>query len=187
MQIFFHGKITDVSWCNHYENSMDDLQKTTNRVAVWSSNPTPGHMSGQNCISKRYMHPCVQSSTIHNGQDVETTQMSTDRYFRKKSGYLERDYVERPQRTETHERSPQSHHLGLISPQSHTRGLTEEVFKMTPAPSWMQPSKRSQTRTTQPSHTSSRPAETKEKKWLLMLEATQFGGDLSQEQLQSYG
>ena len=50
---------------------------------------------------------------------------------------------ERPQRTETHERSPRSHHLGLISPQSHTRGLTEEVFKMTPAPSWTQPSKRS--------------------------------------------
>ena len=71
---------------------------------------------------------------------------------------------------------------GLISPQSHTRGLTEEVFKMTPAPNWMQPSKRSQTRTTQPSHTSSRPAETeKDKKWLLMLEATQSGGDLSQE------
>ena len=105
----------------------------------------------------------------------------TDRCFRKKSGYLGRDNVERPQRTETHERSPRSHHPGLMSPQSHTRGLTEEVFKMTPAPSCMQPSKRSQTRTTQPSHTSSRPAETKDKKWLLMLEATQSGDDLSQE------
>ena len=36
---------------------MEAPQKTKNRVAIWSSNPTPGHISGENCNSKRYMHP----------------------------------------------------------------------------------------------------------------------------------
>ena len=31
--------------------------KTRNRTAIWSSNPTPGHISGENDNSKRYMHP----------------------------------------------------------------------------------------------------------------------------------
>ena len=31
--------------------------KTRNRIAIWSSNPTPGHISGENYNSKRYMHP----------------------------------------------------------------------------------------------------------------------------------
>ena len=30
-------------------------------------------ISQQNCNSKRYMYPSVQSSTIHNSQDMETT------------------------------------------------------------------------------------------------------------------
>ena len=32
-----------------------------------------GHIYGQNYNSKRYMHPYVHSSTIHNSQDMETT------------------------------------------------------------------------------------------------------------------
>ena len=51
-------------------------QKT--RVAIWSSDPTPGHIPRQNCNSKRDVHPCVHSSTIYNSQDMETAQMSTD-------------------------------------------------------------------------------------------------------------
>ena len=50
---------------------MGDPQKTENRI-IWSSNPTPGHVSGQNCNSKRYMYPYVHSSTIQNSQDMET-------------------------------------------------------------------------------------------------------------------
>ena len=41
-------------------------QKTKNRVAIWCSNPTPGHIFRQNCNSKRYMHPYVQRGTVHN-------------------------------------------------------------------------------------------------------------------------
>ena len=48
-------------------------QKTEYRTTMRSSNPTPGHISSQNYNSKRYMHPCVHGSTIHNSQDMETT------------------------------------------------------------------------------------------------------------------
>ena len=49
------------------------FQKTKNISSIWSSNPTPGHISGQNYNSKRYTHPYIHSSTIHNSQDMETT------------------------------------------------------------------------------------------------------------------
>ena len=50
------------------------------KLKIWSKNPIPGHVSGrQNSNSKRYMHPTVQSSTIYNRQDMETTQMPFSR------------------------------------------------------------------------------------------------------------
>ena len=47
------------------ESSREVLQKTGERIAIWFSNSSPGHIT-------RYMHPCVHSSTIHNSQDMET-------------------------------------------------------------------------------------------------------------------
>ena len=47
--------------------------KKLNRTTTWSSNPTPGHSSGENHNLKRYMHWNVHCSIIHNSQDVETT------------------------------------------------------------------------------------------------------------------
>ena len=38
------------------ENSNEVPQKTKNRVAVWSSNPIPGHITRQNYNSKRDYH-----------------------------------------------------------------------------------------------------------------------------------
>ena len=55
------------------ENSMEVPQKTKTRVAIGSSNPTPGHISRQNYNLKRYMHPYVHSSTMYKSQDMETT------------------------------------------------------------------------------------------------------------------
>ena len=55
------------------ENNMEVPQKTKNGIAIPSSNSTPGHISGQTVIPKRYMHPYVHSSTSHNSQDTETT------------------------------------------------------------------------------------------------------------------
>ena len=40
-------------------------------VTVSFSNPTPGHISGKDSISKRCMHPNVHSSVIYNSQDME--------------------------------------------------------------------------------------------------------------------
>ena len=35
------------------------------------SNPTPGHISRKELYFKKYMHPYVHRSTIHNTQDTE--------------------------------------------------------------------------------------------------------------------
>ena len=46
------------------EHSTQVPQKTKNRITIWSSNPTPEHITRQNSNSKRYVHPYVHSSTI---------------------------------------------------------------------------------------------------------------------------
>ena len=42
------------------------LKKSKNIATIWSCNPTPGHVSGENCNSKRCIHPNVHSSSIYN-------------------------------------------------------------------------------------------------------------------------
>ena len=70
----------NVNWGSHYGKQYERSSKTKNRVAIWSGNPIPGHISRQNYNSKkRNMHPYVHSSTIHNSQDMEATQVPTDR------------------------------------------------------------------------------------------------------------
>ena len=49
------------------------LKKTKNRVAIWSFNPTPGHISRENHNSERVMYHNVHCSTIYNSQDMEPT------------------------------------------------------------------------------------------------------------------
>ena len=66
------------------ENSMEAPQKTKNRVTIWSSNLTSGHISRQNSNLKRHMHLTGHSRTIHNSQDMETTQMCIGRWMYKK-------------------------------------------------------------------------------------------------------
>ena len=62
---------------------MEIPQKTKNRITIWSGNHTPGHISRQKSNSKRYLHPCVHSRTIHNSQDLKTTWISIDRLMGK--------------------------------------------------------------------------------------------------------
>ena len=56
--------------CHFLQSTMWDLcawikdSWLVKRVAVWSSNPTPGHISKHNYNFKRYMHPYVHVSTI---------------------------------------------------------------------------------------------------------------------------
>ena len=61
----------NVSWCSHYGKHRADPQKTKNRITSCPSNPTAGHVSGQNYNSKRHMHSYVHSSTLLNSQDME--------------------------------------------------------------------------------------------------------------------
>ena len=51
------------------ENSTEVSLKIRNRATIRSSNPTPGHISGENHNSKRCMHLSVHCSTIYNSQD----------------------------------------------------------------------------------------------------------------------
>ena len=52
------------------ENRTKIPLKTKNRVTIWFSNPTSGHIFGkdENFNSETYMHPNVQNSTIYNNQ-----------------------------------------------------------------------------------------------------------------------
>ena len=45
--------------------------KNWHRATIWSSNPTPRHISGENRNPRRYIHPSVHCGTIHNSQDVK--------------------------------------------------------------------------------------------------------------------
>ena len=59
------------------------LKKTKNGANIWSSNPTPGHISGENLGLNVYMHPSVHSSTVYNSQVMEATSMPIDRQMDK--------------------------------------------------------------------------------------------------------
>ena len=61
------------------ENSIKASLKTKYRVAIWFSNLSLGHISGENHDSKRYMHPNVHCRNIYSSQDIEATQVSINR------------------------------------------------------------------------------------------------------------
>ena len=65
------------------EKSMEVPLKTKNRATIWSCNPTPGRVSGENNGSKGNMYPSVHCTTVYNSQDKDTTQMSVDRWMDK--------------------------------------------------------------------------------------------------------
>ena len=61
------------------ENSIKVAMETKYRVAIWFSSLSPGHISGENHDSKRYMHPNVHCRNIYSSQDIEATQVSINR------------------------------------------------------------------------------------------------------------
>ena len=65
----------NVNGCSYatVENSMEVPQKTENRITIWYSNLTPGHITRQNYDSKRYMHSYVYGCMILRSQDMEAT------------------------------------------------------------------------------------------------------------------
>ena len=58
---------------------MEVPYKSKNRITIWSSNPTTGHIPRENYNSKRHMHPNVHCSTIYNSQVMKATWMPIDR------------------------------------------------------------------------------------------------------------
>ena len=54
-------------------------QKIKNRVAIWSSNLTPVHISRQNYNLKNMCTPIFTAALFTISQDMEGTSMSTDR------------------------------------------------------------------------------------------------------------
>ena len=72
-----------------WEKSMEASQNIENRTMTWSSNSTPGCVSGkkeQTLIwkkKKRYIHPSVHSSIIYNSQDTEATRVSQHQWVDK--------------------------------------------------------------------------------------------------------
>ena len=51
-------------WYSHYWQQYRSFLKNKNRVTIWSSNITAGHISGENHNLKRYMQSNVHCSTI---------------------------------------------------------------------------------------------------------------------------
>ena len=76
------------------ENSKEFPQKTKNRIIIWFINSTPGYISrkNENTNFKIYMHPNIHSRTIHNGQDMEATQISPNRHEWIKETYIDNLY-----------------------------------------------------------------------------------------------
>ena len=62
------------------ENCLEGPQKKKKKkkeLPVGPENATPGYTSWQNNKTKRYTHACVQSSIIHNSQDMKTWTTNT--------------------------------------------------------------------------------------------------------------
>ena len=54
----------NVNWCSHRGKQYGSSSKTKNRVAIWSSNPTLGHILRQNYNLKRYMQPPIFTAAL---------------------------------------------------------------------------------------------------------------------------
>ena len=64
------GTLVHCWWECTLENSMVVSQKPKNRATIWSSNPTPGHISGEKHNLIRYKYPNVHCSTIYNRNNL---------------------------------------------------------------------------------------------------------------------
>ena len=62
--------------------------KNKTRTAIWPTSPSPRHVFGENSHWKRYMHPSVHFSTIHNIHNTGTTYMPINRDWIRKMWYI---------------------------------------------------------------------------------------------------
>ena len=74
------------------ENSIEVPQKSKNRTTTWSSNSIPGYLSKENkkTNSKRYIHPYVHCSIIHNSQNCQQPKcLSMDEWMKMRCIYID--------------------------------------------------------------------------------------------------
>ena len=76
----------NVNWYSHYWKQYGGSFKS--RTTVWSSNPTPEHISREDHNLKKYMHPSIHSSTIFSSQYMETTQEPISRWLVKNTWHI---------------------------------------------------------------------------------------------------
>ena len=63
-----------VTWCSHHGEQYGGFLKIFKYwVAIWSNSSTPEHISRESTTSKKYMHPYVHWSSVHNSQAMEAT------------------------------------------------------------------------------------------------------------------
>ena len=74
-----------VNWYSTMANSVEIPQKIKSRVTIWPSNPSSGDLSGtfENIYLQRCAHSPIHCSIIHGGHEMETTEVSFDRWFHK--------------------------------------------------------------------------------------------------------
>ena len=67
----------NIIWCSHYGEHFGSSSNSY-RITIWprNSNPTYTPKKIKSKHSNKYMNTHVHSSTIHNNQQVETTQIS---------------------------------------------------------------------------------------------------------------
>ena len=67
------------------ENSLGVPQKFKNRVTLWPNSLSSEYLPEklENIYLQRYVLSYVHCSTIHSGQDMETTEVSFDRWLGK--------------------------------------------------------------------------------------------------------
>ena len=82
-----NGILLHCCWESNVEQPLwkpiQSFRRKLDRTIIWSRNLTPGHTPRPNYSSKGYMHSYVHSSTIHNSQDMGTTEVSTSRWMDK--------------------------------------------------------------------------------------------------------
>ena len=67
----------NVNWYNHYrERNGESLKKTMTKTTIWPSNPTIGHILGENHNSKRHIYPNVHCNTVYISYDTKATKKS---------------------------------------------------------------------------------------------------------------
>ena len=71
-----------VNWYRHY-GELEVPQDTKSRATVWPSKHAPGVFSGENHNLNGCTHLNVHYSAIYNSQDMEATQVATDRWMDK--------------------------------------------------------------------------------------------------------